>query len=133
LHDLAEVRRVEEKRREENREGKDEKEEKGRKKKIDCECAHHPITITTIPPPPLDPCAMELSGSGLCPSWRGWGICPARARPSWFMRGRARGTTSRRSGKKEEMGGPKRVIKSVIDRSRVKEKNALKFYKIDEV
>jgi hypothetical protein len=43
---------VEEKRREENREGKDEKEEKGRKKKIDCECAHHPITITTIPPPP---------------------------------------------------------------------------------
>ncbi len=74
-----------------------------------------------------------LSGSGLCPSWRGWGICPARARPSWFMRGRARGTTSRRSGKKEEMGGPKRVIKSVIDRSRVKEKNALKFYKIDEV
>jgi hypothetical protein len=35
--------------------------------------------------------------------------------------------------KKGEMGGPKRVIKSVIDRSRVKEKNALKFYKIDEV
>jgi hypothetical protein len=30
---------------------------------------------------------LELSGSGFCQSQRSWGICPARARTSWIIRG----------------------------------------------
>jgi hypothetical protein len=30
---------------------------------------------------------LELSGLGFRPSRRGWGVCPARVRPSWCMRG----------------------------------------------
>jgi hypothetical protein len=31
--------------------------------------------------------AMELSGAGFCSTWRGWTLCPARARPFWIKRG----------------------------------------------
>jgi ribosomal protein S8E len=48
LHDITEVRRMEEKRRESGR-----KREQNKRKKIDCECKC-PIIITIIAPPHLD-------------------------------------------------------------------------------
>jgi hypothetical protein len=49
---------------------------------------HLASATDTFPPSFLPfPCALELLSAELCLTWRGWTFCPARARPSWIMRG----------------------------------------------
>jgi hypothetical protein len=48
------------------------------------ELPYFPLLYVFLPP---FTSALELSGAGYCPNRRGWTHCPARARPSWIIRG----------------------------------------------
>jgi hypothetical protein len=83
------------------------------------------VAILLVPPEEAGDLLPEVAGD-LLPEVAG-DLLPEVAVRHDLTEVRKKGRNGR--SKKSE----KRVIKSVIDRSRVKEKNALKFYKIDEV
>jgi hypothetical protein len=77
LHDLKEVRKWEEKKKNKNRQH------------VRVQNTLATILASAILPllPPHLLRAKELPSVEICPTQRGWTFCPARARPSWIIRG----------------------------------------------